>query len=360
MPARTFVLCWGAVGKDRNGEGARTMAEDGGEGLRDRLRGVIEDVAALQRARSRTEHRVALALKLVVLLFALVAGVAQFLSVPDPAGFGFWNYAGVWSSVIIFLGGLVILIGEHRRPDELEAARRATHVASLFDEAGRDRAYLLSQLDRASELFQAMQLMRVAIELFIELEIDDEQSRVELLMTAVDPTLFLAFDFEFGEHWTVSVYRAFPDPDHGEILRCLASKRAWKRDDDALPVRAWPRGVGVAGIAYARGLELVIPDLADRALGSFDELPPNLARESDARNYRSMAAAPIDVLGARWGVAVATSNLPGRFDMEDEAGIRGAEAVRALAGMVALAVAARHRTDPGSSPSGGGSWVPGI
>lgn len=253
-------------------------------------------------------------------------------------------------AVLIFLGGCITLVSAWNRDDELTAAQRATSLAQLYDDMARDFEFVLRQLDRAAELFRSMEIMRTMIQLFHELGIDDEETRVRILLDAVEPTMLLAFDFEVGEHWTLGVYKAEPDPDCCELLHCVATVRSTKSSDPK-SARRWPTGVGFAGIVHARGSELMLADLADKALGNLDELPSNLVRESDRSHYRSVAAVPVLVRNIGWGVAVATSDRPGRFDVEDEAGVRSAEAVRALAGMVALAVTQVHKHQPTPAPN---------
>lgn len=317
--------------------------------LRDRLRDVSRHLNSLQNAKSARERRVlAIVLFMLTVCAASVSGVAQFLALQDGDSIGPWNVAGIVAAALIFLGGIVALVSQWNKDDELAAAQRAASLSMLYDDVARDFPYFFRQLDRASELFRAMQLMRTLVQLLHELNVKDEDERVRLLMEVVDPTLLLAFDFEFGEHWTLAVYKAEPDPACCELLRCVATKRAIKQGRRA--PRKWPTGVGFAGIVHARGSELVLADLADKALGNFDELPSNLVRDSDRQHYRSVAAVPILVRGTGWGVAVATSDRPGRFDMDDDGGVRSAEAVRALAGMVALAVSTAHNPPPSSAP----------
>lgn len=322
------------------------MADPDFGGLRNQLRDASKVLNDLQAARSKRERRtLAFVLFLLSTGGAALAGFAQFLAIQAGDELGPWNVAGMIGALLIFLGGFVALVSAWNRDDELTAAQRATSLAQLYDDMARDFEFVLRQLDRAAELFRSMEIMRTMIQFFHELGVDDDEDRVRILLDAVEPTMLLAFDFEVGEHWTLGVYKAEPDPECCELLRCVATVRS-TRSTNPGTARRWPTGVGFAGIVHARGSELMLADLADKALGNLDELPSNLVRESDRSHYRSVAAVPVLIRNVGWGVAVATSDRPGRFDVEDEAGVRGAEAVRALAGMVALAVSQVHKPRP--------------
>ncbi len=319
--------------------------------MRAELRAVGTDVGRLQHRRGVREYYAYLLLKGVLIIGASsVVGVAQFMARPANEPLGNWGVAGVIVAVVIGIAGIVSIIRETIAPDELEQARRALAIAKVYDELAQNLGFLLKQNDRGAELFRSMELMRQSIQIAHEFDLNDEQGRIELLMSVSDPTLFLVFDFAFGERWSLSVYKAEDDPDCCQALVCRATKRSIKPSKGA--TRRWPVGVGFAGIALARGRELVISDLADKALGSLNNLPEGLERPEDADRYRSVAAVPIIVGDGVWGVAVATSDQAGRFHDEEEGGVRNVEAVRALAGMVGLAVATLPKgAEGGGHPS---------
>jgi GAF domain-containing protein len=143
--------------------------------------------------------------------------------------------------------------------------------------------------------------------------------------------------FEQADRWTICVFYGDIDQREGRrVLRCVAHARAI--ECDISEARTWPEGVGVGGVAYANAREVIVPDLVDEAMGTVFDLGDR-KRSYDEERYRSLAAVPILVdRGEKpWGVVIATNDRPHHFNVEGT-GVRTVEAVRALAGMVALAV----------------------
>jgi hypothetical protein len=75
------------------------------------------------------------------------------------------------------------------------------------------------------------------------------------------------------------------------------------------------------------------------------QAPPEKVRPGDDQRYRSVAAVPILLgsTGEPWGVTIASSSVPGQFSPADGSeGWEHAEAVRILAGMLALTILGQH------------------
>lgn len=323
--------------------------------IRGALRDAQESVSRLQRRRQFRRQLAMACVKAVFVVGAsLLAGVAQFAALQPDEVLGPWGQIGIAASVVLGFGGIVLIITDWRDPEELESAERSTALANFLYDFARDAAKLGKQLETATELYRAMQQMAMAVQLLNELDVDPDQDRAELLLEVAEATLLLAFDFEVTEQWSVSVYRAEADASGERFLTCAVSRRS-ERLQARKRGRNWPFGVGVAGIAAARGTELILPDLSDKALGNFDELPANLAKATDASRYRSVAAVPVVTAEEVWGVVVATSDRPSRFDLADARGVRSAEGVRALARMLAVTLTSRHKpASAGTQGSGSG------
>ena len=123
------------------------------------------------------------------------------------------------------------------------------------------------------------------------------------------------------------------------IFRCIAHLR--KIPCELSATRAWPEGVGVAGIAYSMNKEIIIKDMSSpETMAMFDLKQMN--RDYDKARYASMVAVPITVgtNSTPWGVAVATSDQAGHFSTDQSYGPPTTEPVRAIAAMSALAVKA--------------------
>lgn len=324
------------------------------------IRGALKDAQdSVSKLQGRRQLRRQLAMAAVKAVFvvgaSLVAGIAQFAALQPGDALSAWGRVGIVASFILGLGGLVLIVVDWRDPEELETAERSTSLANFLYDFARDAAKLGKQLETATELYRAMIQMALSVQLLNQLDVEAEVDRVELMFLSAEDTLLLAFDFEVTEQWSVSIYRTEQLPADGRILRCAISRRS-ERLKPRRRGRDWPFGVGVAGIAAARGTELILPDLTDKALGNFDELPANLAKPTDATRYRSVAAVPVIADDDVWGVVVATSDRPSRFDLSDARGVRSAEGVRALAQMLAVAVTSRHKP-PSLGNEGGGTSV---
>jgi hypothetical protein len=134
------------------------------------------------------------------------------------------------------------------------------------------------------------------------------------------------------------------------LLECIAHAR--KIQCDLSNARAWPEGVGVAGVAFSMKNEITIPDMNAAELGTVFKLNAE-ARTYDYARYRSMVAVPIRVGSddIPWGVAVVTSDKPHHFNVEPSDGVPTSEPIRAIAAMAALAVKSLG-TSEGSAQSG--------
>ena len=109
--------------------------------------------------------------------------------------------------------------------------------------------------------------------------------------------------------------------------------------------RPWREGVGVGGVAVAKNDEVVVPDLDDPAVGTAFRLDKNMVKDQDRDRYKSICAVPVAVGHAErpWGVVIATSNVPSHFGAVGGEVVEFEEAVRALAGLVALCITACNR-----------------
>ena len=274
-----------------------------------------------------------------------VAIVAQFMSVPSGEPFGGWQIAGIAAAVVAGFGAIFVVLTEEDASADLENARAAIEEARNherdYDDILTDFSKFERELQRAIELYSSVNAMRGVVERVLGSRQRDELAIVPLLMMAAKRPLPIALGFEQSHRWTVCIYRAEADSDTNKtMLRCVAHLRSI--DCDISQARSWPEGVGVAGIAYAKNSELIVPDMADPALGTVFNLRADLTRPYDAERYRSFAIVPIGVDRDEkpWGVIIGTTDQPSHFNSGEETGLRTTEGIRAVAGMVALAVAA--------------------
>ena len=173
------------------------------------------------------------------------------------------------------------------------------------------------------------------------------QAAIQACLDASERSLRLAFAFALEDHWTVSVYKADVQRSRRTELACIANLRSVPCD--VKNARRWPDGIGVTGIAYARGTEVVIPDLSAKELGSLHDVTA-LAKKEDGTRYRSVIGVPI-LIGSnneKWGIVVATSDQPKHFSLDEQDGIKTTEPARAVAAMIALLLTS-HAPPPASA-----------
>jgi GAF domain-containing protein len=267
----------------------------------------------------------------------MLAGIAQLVTQPQG-----WGVAGMAGAVVAAIGGIVVAITEQDASSDLERARAAIAQAKEFeDEALKLDAYK-QDVRKATELYSALRTMREVLEISVQIDGKTLSDVIDDYYKLARRSLLIALGFELEEHWTVCIYKAEAMPGGGKIeLACVRHERTV--DCKVEEARRWPEGVGVAGYAYSNNKEIIVPDLNDPALGTTFNLGER-ARDYDEVRYRSIAAIPIRVSEKIWGIAVATSSRPGHFLIHsDEGGIQAAEGLRALAGMIALAVAVKEK-----------------
>lgn len=308
------------------------------------LDALSKKISAAFKERAQNFRKSSLFVKIVfVAFFSAVAGVAQFLQFPS-TGATFPQILGIIASMIVAVGGIFVLVTEQDASshlalahEALEAARDAEAKYEVIDE-------LQYEADLLIELYQAMSVMRGAIERVAFLSSPDENDVITNLLTAAGRSLAIAMDFQQADQWTIGVYKAVPDPKevNRSLLKCVAHKRAI--ECEVTDARVWKEGTGIMGVAFANGDEIIIPDLQAEGMAAVFGAAGNESRIYDNDRYRSMVAVPIKVdgLDKPWGVVTATNDRVGHFSTKVPTGVRPEEGARALAGMVALAVAVLH------------------
>lgn len=307
----------------------------------DDLQTIIKELSGAYDERSKRQSFALLLIKIVaVVLGSFIAGFAQFAALPE-GELPFWNGVGMFATAIVALGGIYVVVTDVDTTDELNKARRAVEAARSLRAELQSTLFVFANLRQTTHLYFAVREMRNVIERSIYQAKVDETAAIQLCLDSAERSLKLAFDFSLQHHWTVSVYKADRKTCYPAQLTCVAHLRSVKcKIDDA---RSWPEGIGVTGIAYARGTEVVIPDLAAPELGSLHDITKN-SKPEDGTRYRSIIGVPI-VLGEKnddkWGMVVATSDQPQHFRV----GFAGAdipttEPARAVAAMIALLLSA--------------------
>lgn len=271
-----------------------------------------------------------------------------------------WTFPPSEVQLVGLIGaGLTVLGGwfVSHTEDSAELLNNARKALNSADEASREAEdmYALAHdyehaTYRLRSLYFAYSAGRGVLEQSASTGKADEETLIRYCLLAMKRDLRVALGFQTGDIWTVCVYRGeLAEAEGNTYLRCVAHDR--HIECDLSRARKWKSGVGVAGMAYAKNGEVVAPDTQEPSTGTVFQVDAGSDRPEDARRYRSMVAVPIQVGGdeAPWGVAMATSDRSEHFGSEDVEGIPNEEGVRALAGVVALAVAVCR--NPAAAPT---------
>lgn len=296
-------------------------------------------LATSARGLAKRSRRASLFVKVALLgLGSTVVAIAQFSDFgkdgPSSA-----QIAGIIAAIVVAAGAVFVVLTEEDAGSQLALAHDAIEKARDVEAAYESVGELYAEMDRLIYLYQAQSLMRGALEA-IAVSSHSEESAARSVMQSAQRLLPIVLAFAQADQWTVGVYQAIPSDELGKAdLKCIAHKRAI--ECDAKEARVWKEGTGIAGVAYANATEIVVPDLQSEGMRSVFGTAANESRAYDQERYRSMVSIPIKVQGLKrpWGVVNATNDKAGHFSAAASDGVRPDEGARALANMVALAVA---------------------
>lgn len=230
-----------------------------------------------------------------------------------------------------------------------ESLQKMEEQVELADEISEAADYYFSRSTQLSALYLAFNNARSVFEKAVSDGHDDEHIVLGTALGLVRKDLRTALGFEMEDTWTLVVYQKIVDPNDGcTYLECVAHDRSV--DCEISKARRWREGVGVAGMALAKGDEVVAPDITHPAAVSLFSLNGDVLKAEDRKLYRSMFAVPIRVGNDEhpWGVVLASSDQPQHFLPAETSGDTGAsayraEALRALSGIAALCIAICRR-----------------
>ena len=324
------------------------------------LRGARTRLARAARKRSQRFKRASLFAKGALIAGgSAVASFMQFTQVQADGTYTGFQVTGMVASLIVAVGAVFVLITEDDATEEMFVATRAIGEAHDIDLEARttisEQDDLLAvteyRVEQMIELFNAYRDMRRTVEGLLVAPPQGDDSAIEKILLSCDRRLALALGFDQADKWTICIYKAEANGAvHTKVMRCLAHHRAVKCDLGN--TRKWPEGKGIAGISYSNNAEIILPDLQapglEAVFGAGEE-----KKRDDLEQYRSMCAVPIRIQGTEkpWGIVTATNNVLGHFSDNEDDRIR-AEAIRALADMIELYLAARQPTS-GAGPATG-------
>ncbi|MBL0934859.1 MAG: hypothetical protein IBJ07_08920 [Rhizobiaceae bacterium] len=271
---------------------------------------------------------------------AAVAGIAQFADFSGQPSV--WQMAGITATSLVLLGALYSIFVEKDAEEELKVAAAAIDAAQIVENEYRQQIQLFDEYAadarKATNLYLAMHLMRGALER-LPLGGTVEEDLAGTLLSAAHQQLPIALGFETHHQWTIGIYKAGAAVEGDGIdLKIAGDLRAIPCDHSN--ARRWPSGKGFIGFAHAQRREIIVDDVREPTVRGLFMLPGELHRPHDGERYVSFVSVPILVGDddSPWGVAIATNDQSGHFMVQEPPGVHAAEAVRALAGMVALGV----------------------
>lgn len=151
---------------------------------------------------------------------------------------------------------------------------------------------------------------------------ENDEKFGEACRIAITPMIEAAgtlFDFDYGEVWSVAVYRL---DAKGELLEPVWWRRTEDHPSQSVP-RSWRPGDGHVGSAFMQDRILYTTDMTSDEASMLLKPSVSNGRGYDNDVYRSFVSAPIlldlEPDPARYGVLVLTSSEAGRFDEENKA-----------------------------------------
>lgn len=249
-------------------------------------------------------------------ILAVPAVVGIWLSVSRPEQVGEWAFWGVLGSLILLqvvLYFVTTLYAETVPELHLEKTELSELQDRLVEDiaAGDEHIQWMDAANRLAAYWSTFQA------LITYLDPVDDDAFADACRIAIGPMIDAAgtvFDFEYGEVWSVAVYRLDSTSD---FLEPVWWQRPADHPSQGIP-RKWRPGDGHVGSAFMQDRILFTTDMSSDDASML--LKPSIAndRPYDSDVYRAFVSAPIllDVKPEpfRFGVIVITSNVAGRFD----------------------------------------------
>jgi hypothetical protein len=204
-------------------------------------------------------------LKILILLLTAVIGYAQFADISPGQQPSEWKIYGRAGAIALFVVAAITLFADGDAASEVRLANRALDKAEDLERLRPKLAAADLYAQRISHLFLALKVIRGVQEQAILQGMRDEKLLVKLVFELTKFSMPVAINFTRSDQWTVCVYKAEAVSGSPDILRCVAHNRAI--ECDISNARPWSEGVGVAGISYANGREVIVPDLRAGNLG---------------------------------------------------------------------------------------------
>ena len=280
---------------------------------------------------------------------------SDLLHLEKPAAFG----AAFTLTVVAIVLGATLALTERSSG---EVANQLSGALDELDEAHQQSVILKNELTHSHRFANQLASLATLRERFFVVinaalqaahrgSVLNQEVTLSLLLTELAALAPFLLDLDQGERWSFAIYLLDEERD---VLSCVGDVRP-ASIDNGRGHREWQVGFGMVGVCAFAARELVVEDAQTSDLQGIIRDPDDARAAEDPGIYRSVAGVPIfrpsdsdteesDEPGHRsrpplFGVAVATSDVPGRFAFADEDGLAP---VRALADAVAMVLTASN------------------
>jgi hypothetical protein len=215
-----------------------------------------------------------------------------------------------WFPVIVLVG-LAIIYAAYTWDTPLPAEALVQYL-----DASNQASELAGSVRCLMTLQELVYVWRSMTDEYVEHPIDnteDCRNAVRVLMESMVNLSANIFEFAPQELWNFAIY--IYDAAQDELVPIWRDKHR-SHPSGAGMGRSWKPGVGHIGLAFSQGEARITPNARLPGVVDLLRLPQGQARPYDESVYVSLMSEPIrgPEGGTPWGVVVATSNVPGRFN----------------------------------------------
>jgi hypothetical protein len=215
-----------------------------------------------------------------------------------------------WAPVVFFvvLGALFAL---YTWDIPLPAEALLEYLEMTTKQEGLERFVLSS-----TTLLALIAVWRTMTDEYIRAKVDnahDIRDAIKIVMKTLVDSRDSLFNFRVNELWNFAVYLYDSEED---MLVPVWRDRHPEHPSPSGEGRKWKPGAGHIGLAFSQGEARITPDARIPGTAELLKLPSAQARPYDEYAYVSFISQPIPRAHPEgsWGVVVATSNVPDRFD----------------------------------------------
>ena len=256
-------------------------------------------------------------------ILAVPTFLAIWLELATPAEVGrvlFWSVLVCIVAVQLILFFITTRFAGNLPELHVQLEEERDQVGALKKEL-QEQQTVAARLEAASELGVVWSTFQGLLPSF---GLGTDSSLEQAVEVACHPIIWAGplFNFEYNDVWSVTVYEY---DAHDDLLKPVWFKRHDKHPRRGKPPRSWKPGDGHVGSAFMREKTLYTIDATAEDASALVQPSRGNERTYDAEIYRSFVSAPIildldatDGSTQKYGVIVLTSDVPGRFNAENQ------------------------------------------